>query len=140
MISDSKTTIDFSAQFGGRDAATALLPHFQALKSVAKDITVDDFPYPQLAFILRVDGEVNQYGLSGTGEPDVDKDEMYLSVDIGITKEDRDDIPSLISSSILDSLPVISAAVSHRGFAEFNVDTLRVPLELLCERYAQTQC
>lgn len=139
MISNSISTIDFSAQFGGRDAAAAVLPHFKALKVAAKGVTLDAFPYPQLAFILRVDGEINQYGFSGTGEPDVDCGGKYLSIDIGITKEDRDDIPSLIKSAILESLPVIAAAVVHRGIVGFEVDVLKAPLELLCERYGEPQ-
>ena len=137
MNSKSTATIDFSAQFGGRDAAAIVLPHFKALKAAAKEITLDAFPYQQLAFILRVDGEVNQYGFSGTGNPDVDSNGKYLSIDIGITEEDRDNIPSIISSAILDSLPIIEAAVSHRGIDGFDADALRASLELVCERYAE---
>ena len=135
MNLNSVATVDFSAQFGGRDAAAVVLPHFKALKGAAKKITLNPFPYPQLAFILRVDGDVTQYGLSGTGNPDVDSDGKYLSIDIGITEEDRENIPSIISSAILDSLPIIAAAVSHRGIAGFDVNALRYPLKLLCERY-----
>lgn len=138
MISNSSSTIDFSSQFGGRDAAAAVLPHFKALKAVAKEVTLDAFPYPQLAFILRVDGEVNQYGFSGTGEPDVDSEGKYLSIDIGITEEDREDIPSLIKSSIINSIPIIAAAVTHCGIEGFDADVLKASLERLCELYAET--
>ena len=48
--------IDFSAQFGGREAAAALLPHFKALKAVASGLVIENFPFKKIAFILRVDG------------------------------------------------------------------------------------
>jgi hypothetical protein len=83
------TTIDVSAQFGGRDASQAVLPHFRALKSALKGKSVGGFPFPKLAFILRVDGEVNVYGQSGAGGIEFDKKGQYVSVDIGITHEDR---------------------------------------------------
>ncbi|MGC1274435.1 MAG: hypothetical protein WBC44_12065 [Planctomycetaceae bacterium] len=137
MNSHGTATIDFSAVFGGRDAAAAVLPHFKALKAAAKGITLNGFPYPQLAFILRVDGDVNQYGFSGTGNPDVDNEGMYLSVDIGIAEEDRDNIRSRITSAIRDSLPIIAAAVSDRGIDNFDADGLRDSLELLRQRYTE---
>ena len=136
MKSISTATIDFSAEFGGRDAADAVLRHFKALKAASKGITLSGFPYPKLAFILRVDGSVNRYGFSGVGNPDIDKDGMYLSIDIGITEKDRKAITSLVNSAILDSLPIIDAALRHRGIDEFDVDTLGPSLELLCMRYA----
>ena len=55
------TTIDVSAQFGGPDAAEAVLPHFRALKAALKGKSFGGFPFPQLAFILRVDGAVEAY-------------------------------------------------------------------------------
>jgi len=80
-------TIDFSAQFGGREAATALLPHFKALKAVASDLAIENFPFKKMAFILRVDGEVSSYNLSGPGNLDFDEDN-YVSVDLGITQDE----------------------------------------------------
>ena len=125
----------FSAQFGGRDAADAVLPHFKALKAVAKEVTLDAFPYPELAFILRVDGEISQYGFSGVGEPEVDKGGGYLAIDIGITIKDRRDIPHVIRTSMIDSLQIIAAAINSRGIGDFDVETLRMPLNQLCDRY-----
>ena len=64
----SKTaSIDISAQFGGRDSAAAVLPHFKALKRAAAETPLDDFPFPKLAYILRVDGDVKAYGFRGQG-------------------------------------------------------------------------
>lgn len=139
MKSNSTANIDFSAQFGGRDAAAAVLPHFRTLKAVAKGITLDNFPYPQLAFILRVDGDVSQYGVSGTGNPDIDTDGKYLSIDIGITEEDRTNITSVVRSAILNSIPIIEAAVRQQGIGGFDVEKLRASLEVLCKRYAESQ-
>lgn len=86
----SSSIVDFSAQFGGQDAADAVLPHFKALKAAARGLHLEGFPFAKLAFILRVDGKVNSYGLSGAGYLEVDKDGEYISVDIGITQDDRD--------------------------------------------------
>src|SRR5215471_2201008 len=83
------TTIDVSAQFGGPDAAQAVLPHFRALKAALKGKSVMGFPFRELAFILRVDGDVNTYGQSGPGNVVFDKKGGYVSVDIGITRADR---------------------------------------------------
>lgn len=82
------TSIDASAQYGGRDAFQAVLPHFRALKSALKGKSFGGFPFPELAFILRVDGNVNAYGQSGAGNVDFDKKGRYVSVDIGITREE----------------------------------------------------
>ena len=128
-------TIDVSAQFGGRDAANVAMSHFKALKLAAKDIAVDPFPYPQLAFILRVDGDVNQYGFSGTGNPEIGRGGKYLSIDIGITKGDREDIPSRICSAILESPEIVAAAFRKEGIDGFEANNLTATLKILCERY-----
>lgn len=96
-------TIDFSAQFGGREAATALLPHFKALKAVAKDLSIEEFPFKKMAFILRVDGEVNSYNLSGPGNLDFDGDN-YVSVDLGITQDEYQSCAIDLIESIIRSL------------------------------------
>lgn len=98
-----KAIIDFSAQFGGREAATALLPHFKALKAVASDLAIDNFPFKKMAFILRVDGEVNSYNLSGPGNLDFDQDN-YVSVDLGITRDEYESCAIGAMQSIIKSL------------------------------------
>src|SRR6267154_2045174 len=90
------SSIDFSAQFGGRDAAAAVLPHFKALKAAARGLRFDGFPFAELAFILRVDGDVHQFGFSGANNLEIGKNSEYLSVDIGINHDDRRQIPEVI--------------------------------------------
>ena len=96
-------TIEVSAQFGGRDAAAAALPHFKALKAVATNFSIAEFPFNSLAFILRVDGEVNSYDLSGPGHLDFDADN-YVSIDLGVKSEDYSNCPDSLSRSISGAL------------------------------------
>ena len=135
MTKRPTTTIDFSAQFGGRDAADAVLPYFKALKAAARDLEFTGFPFPELAFILRVDGEVNQFGFSGTGEPDVDCDGEYLSIDIGVSIQDRKRIIQVIEAGIMNSPEIINAAIQCRGTNGFELESLKEPLSLLCQRF-----
>lgn len=106
------TTLDVSAQFGGRDAAQALLPHFQALKSALKGKFFGGFPFRQLAFILRVDGEVNAYDQSGPGNIQFGKEGRYVSVDIGITRDDQAgrgpaDLSAFVAGAIMSSVSLL---------------------------------
>lgn len=126
--------IDFSAEFGGRDAATAVLPHFRALKAASRELFLDGFPFETLAFILRVDGEVNRYQLSGAGNLEIDKDGEYLSVDIGISSNDRDRIPDVISLAILSSVEKIKA-LKGTVFSDVDLTLLRACLLDLISRY-----
>jgi hypothetical protein len=103
----SSSRVDFSAEFGGDDAAEAVLPHFRALKAASKELRLDGFSFPLLAFILRVDGEVKQYHLSGAGNLEIDRKGKYLSVDIGLGHNDRDRIPDVVTSAILSSIELI---------------------------------
>lgn len=96
-------TIEFSAQFGGRDAAAAALPHFRILKSIAHNYSIEKFPFQSLAFILRVDGEITEYNLSGPGNIDSNATE-YLSIDLGISSEDYRDCSNNLVDSIADAL------------------------------------
>ena len=82
-------SISISAEFGGRDAAEALLPHFHALKRAASRCTIPKFPFPEFAFILRVDGEISVYGPPGIGHLDIDGQGRYISLDISISCDDR---------------------------------------------------
>ena len=98
--------IDVSAQFGGRDAAQAVLPHFKALKEAAKGAAIPDFVARSLTFILRVDGEVSTYGESGPCNIDVDKNLEYVSVDLVVTTADRVKL-----GGGLDSNPVVAGVL-----------------------------
>lgn len=115
----ASSRIDFSAQFGGRDAATIVLPHFKALKAASSKLSLEGFPFPKLAYILRVDGEVNQYGLSGAGSLEIDTDREYLSVDIGIKQGNRDQVTKVICAAILSSFEQIQALANKKSW---NVD------------------
>ena len=101
------TIIEFSAQFGGQDAATAALPHFKALKAASRELRLKGFPFPILSYILRVDGEVSRFQLSGAGYLKIDSRREYLSVDIGIEFDDRERIVDVISAAILSSVGLI---------------------------------
>jgi hypothetical protein len=106
------TTIDVSAQFGGRDAAKAVLPHFWALKSALKGAMLVGFPFRELAFILRVDGDVNTYGQSGAGNVQFDKKGAYVSVDLGLTHEDLAgrgpaEVATFVAGAIMSSVPLL---------------------------------
>lgn len=131
----SESEIDFSAQFGGRDAAAVALPHFKALKAAAKGVQVSGFPIPELAFILRVDGDVNQYGLSGLGNPEVDRSGKYVSLDIGITVKDRASIETRLSDAILASDELIVATVSAVGAGPIDREKLRAALTTVVDNY-----
>ena len=102
------TRIDVAAQFGGDDAAQLVLPHFRALKAALRGIAFDGFPIPELAFILRVDGSVSAYGLSGAGNVEFDRKGRYVSIDIGITNADLEgggdaELAEFIAESIRSS-------------------------------------
>lgn len=128
---------DVSAQFGGKDAAQAVLPHFRALKAAAKAAPLRDFPRRKLAFILRVDGEVNKYGLSGVGKVDVDAGGEYVSVDIGCTVEDRARLEETISGAILAS-PEAIRDTRHKGLEKLDFDSLAVDIAVLVARYRES--
>jgi hypothetical protein len=126
--------IDFSAEFGGRDAAAALMPHFKALKAAARGLSLPGFPVAVLAFILRVDGEVHRYGLSGLGNSEIDKDGEYVSFDIGIEHDDRNQIPEIVTAAILSSVEQIKT-LDGPGSWEVDCRGLQQCLSELCVRY-----
>lgn len=105
--------IDFSAQFGGGDAAKAVLPHFRALKTAAAEVEIPGFPRPQLAFILRVDGQVRSFGFVGLDNVDFDSKGKYVSVDIGIDATSRAALADGSSGN-----PLTTALEEAAGFLE----------------------
>ena len=130
--------IDVSAQFGGRDAAQAVLPHFRALKEAAKGAAISDFVARNLTFILRVDGEVNTYGESGPCNIDVDKDLEYVSVDLVVTIADREKLgrgadSNPIVSGVLGSVPIL---VEHLQMSDDGT-SLRRSLSEFSARYLE---
>ncbi len=130
----SSSIIDFSAQFGGRDAAAAVLPHFNALKTASHGIQLAGFPFPKLAYILRVDGEINQYGLSGAGNLELDSKGDYLSIEIGIKHEDRSRIDKLICEAILSGTEQIKD-IGMGVISNVDFEALKICLLELIARY-----
>ncbi len=133
------SSFDFAAEFGGQDAAQSVLPHFQALKQAAKEASLEGFPFPNLTFILRVDGEVHAHGIPGLSNIDVARKADYVSVDIGVTIEDRDALRSdpaegVISEAILATIPFL---VDHgdKRLEHIDEDAMAASLEALTERY-----
>jgi hypothetical protein len=130
--------IDFSAQFGGRDAAEAVLPHFRALKAAARELQIQSFPFAELAFLLRVGGEVSRFGSSGAGNVEIDRDGEYLSVDIVIDRDDHHRSQAVITAALLSSVELIKAM---QGPAHWDVDleALQACLMDLSVRYEQAE-
>lgn len=131
--------IDFSAQFGGQDAARAVLPHFRALKMAARGVGLSGFPFPKLAFILRVDGEVTVYGVRGAEHIDTEPG-GYLSVDVGVSREDWKDLgPEVASKAITDALfssvDLLERWNDKQLVASIDIDSLRDAVRELCGRY-----
>jgi hypothetical protein len=132
-------TIEISAQFGGRDAAAAVLPHFRALKAAAQSIVLDPFPFAKLAFILRVDGEVNAYGLAGAGNVDLDRKGEYVSVDMGIPVHEWSSLrPSELANSIEQAINSSVELLRHGGGGRLqgiDFETLENTLKAFCTSY-----
>lgn len=132
-------TIEFSAQFGGRDAAAAALPHFKALKAVARNYSLGQFPFKSMAFVLRVDGEVNSYDLSGPGHLDSDGDN-YVSIDIGIRREDYRNCSEYLSRSVVSALKSSVGFMRNSGHARLrgiDFENLEDTVNRLCDSYKE---
>lgn len=132
------TTIEVSAQFGGRDAAAAVLPHFRALKSAAQGMVLDEFPFKKLGFILRVDGNVTSYGLAGAENVDVDERGEYVSADIGLKRDGWSSASVIVSSvqmAIIESVQLLRN-LELPQFRRFDFGRLEGSLAELCSAYA----
>lgn len=131
-------SISVSAQFGGRDAAAALLPHFRALKRAASGCVIPNFPCGQLAFILRVDGDINTFDDPGVGHLEIDRQGTYVSLDIGITRKDRavlahDHVKNPIVIAILAASDLLRAAKPFSR--QLDLGTLETALERFADAY-----
>lgn len=127
--------IDFSAEFGGRDAAAAVLQHFRLLKNAASETRLVAFPFQKLAFILRVDGEVATFGVRGASNIDIDKNGHYVSVDIGITVDDRTKLEQVITEAIRSCTTLLAAHADDR-LRHLDGALLDSNLRALCRSYA----
>jgi hypothetical protein len=134
------TTIDVSAELGGLDADQATLPHFRALKSALKGRSFEGFPFPELAFILRVDGEVSSFGLSGPGHIDFDKKGQWVSVDIGIptanwVAREASEVSTFIAGALMASVALLREQGGHR-LKGTDWGALEIALQAFCAAYA----
>ncbi|MBL4674514.1 MAG: hypothetical protein JKX81_19790 [Arenicella sp.] len=138
MTINKYTRIGFSADFGGRDAAAKMLPHFKGLKLAAKGLELKAFPYPELAFILRVDGEISSFGTSGIENMDIDRDGDYISLDIVITKENQESMASIFNTfklAFLDSIPTLENEINKQKNSALDIVELEARLTELYEKY-----
>lgn len=109
--------IDFSADFGGLDAGL-LLPHFQALKLECPKFTLEAFPFPELAFCLRVDGSITSFGFSGPAFVSISSKGSWVSVDIGVPSHEREKgdvhVAQFIASALVDAVGLLQQKRSRR--------------------------
>lgn len=132
------TSIDFAAEFGGQDAADAAWAHWRALKSAAQGIEVEGLPFPDLTYILRVDGEIATYEPSGPHNVDIDASGAYVSVDIGLSVCDREQLYDPQNNPIVLSLRrsvELLAGTKHTLLNGANLRPLASALDELCRRY-----
>jgi hypothetical protein len=137
------TTIDVAAQFGGIDASEAIRPHFWALKAALKDRSFAGFPFPELTFILRVDGQVQTFGGSGVENLKFDRKRQWVSVDIVISAADwvgRDtsDVSNFIANAIVASVDLMRERGGRR-LEQVDWDALRLELGAFSAAYKECE-
>lgn len=98
--------IGCSADFGGDDAASALLPHFRAFKVAFAD-SGEALPsgIERAAFILRVGGSVRDFPFEGCENVDLNRKKKYISIDVGVPIkrwQGRSDVE--IAAYLIDSM------------------------------------
>lgn len=122
-----RAVIDVSAEFGG-GPADELLPHFWGLKAECRNVSLPEFPFPELAFILRVDGSISSFGLSGPGFVSVDRRGRWVSVDIGIPSAEhaRGDrhVAAFVAAALPAAVDVLQAA-RRKALAKVDWVTVR---------------
>ena len=75
-----------SAQFGGGAGSTVIKPHFFALKKALRPAgnAIPCDLLQQIAFILRVDGDIVQFNFEGCENVDLNRKKKYISIDVGV--------------------------------------------------------
>jgi hypothetical protein len=128
--------ISFSGQFGGRGASGKILPYFWGLKLAAEGVEFEGFPFPELAFILRVDGEVSQFGDSGPNNLKMDRNGEYLSVDLGLTLVDQDNIEAALVRG-LEATPEAIKVFEFKRKRRWRIDhqRLQAAISVLVARF-----
>lgn len=103
--------ISVSAQFGGGPGSTLVKPHFFQLKKAllfaGREIPCEVIR--EIAFILRVDGNIVQFNFEGCERIELNRRKKYISIDVGVPVarwKDRSDleIAEYLAVSMRDGL------------------------------------
>lgn len=131
--------IDVSAQFGG-GRSNELVPHYTGLKEECVNFSLVDFPFPELSFILRVDGSLAKFGLSGPGFVSFARKGDWVSVDIGVPEavheQGERQLAEFIAAALLAAVDVLRVA-RRKVMAMVDWDAVRDVLHALGEAYKQ---
>lgn len=136
--------LSVSAQFGGGLGSTVLKPHFFGLKKGfrgAGDLIPCD-SIRQVAFILRVDGDIVQFNFEGCERIDLNLRKKYISIDVGVPMacwKDRSDveIAQYLASVLPDGLEQMLARLRAEKIA-CDEDQVRALFERGLSRYVST--
>ena len=126
------STIGFSAQCGGPDADTTITPIWMSLNALAEGFHLRGIPFDELAFMLRVDGKVSEYGVSDPIDNfKKNKRQGYLSVDIGIKVTERERAVHKIIEGMRSTADYIQSQGSAKSL-KIDYDQLAESIEEFC--------
>lgn len=128
--------ITFSGQFGGPDVGTLGRTRWLGLKAAAKDLTLNGFPFPELAFILRIDGSIQRFGSRGVDNLVISRSKEYLSVDIVIPLEDH----ARIDEAIVEAMQATPEYLkTHRRCKRLAIDyeELEKSVNAVCDAFME---
>jgi len=128
--------IDFSAQFGGSKSAEIALPYFRSLKKACSGLVLNNFPLPELAFILRVDGDIHKFEFSGIAYPKLDNKKKYVSFDIGISTKDIPIIEDFLKRVLINSTAYIAAFLQAKKY-DIDITNLELTINELCKKFSE---
>ena len=126
--------ITFSGQFGGPDVGTLGRSRWLGLKAAARDVELRGFPFPRLAFILRIDGSIQRFGSRGVDNLAISRQKEYLSVDIVIPLEDHERIDDAIVNA-MKATPEFLRTHSKCQRIEIDYDELEITINSICEAF-----
>ncbi len=107
MTNIPSEAFSISAQFGGGAGSSVLKPHFFELKKALRlaGAAIPCDLLQQMAFILRVDGDIVQFNFEGCENVDLNRKKKYISIDVGVPiKRWRDRSDAEISAYLIDSM------------------------------------
>ena len=132
----STSVIEFGSQIEGPDAARVVLPYIYALRRASSKMNLRGFAFKKLSFLLRVDGEFGSFGISGLDKISIGRNHRYLSVDIGVSVEDRERIAEVLTDAILDTPQYLQNQKRCRKY-EIDFAELESCLGSLCDLFKQ---